>query len=120
LQAAIIVYRKLGYIESQVVPKPVFDDVKRRIMLNVTITEGPQFRMGNFIVRGVPEKDVAHLTERWALKTGAIYDASYLDDFIKNLVGAKLILPDLVRLLKPEFKLDRERLTVDVIIDFKV
>ncbi len=120
LQAAIIVYRKLGYIESQVVPKPVFDDVKRRIMLNVTITEGPQFRMGNFIVRGVPEKDVARLTERWALKTGAIYDASYLDEFIKKLVGAKLILPDLAPLLKPEFKLDRERLVIDVIIDFKV
>lgn len=120
LQAAIIVYRKLGHIESQIDPKPVFDDVKRRITLNVTITEGPQFRMGDFIVRGVPEKDVARLKERWALKTGAIYDASYLDDFIKKLVGAKLILPDLAPLLKPEFKLDRERLTVDVIIDFKV
>lgn len=120
LQAAIIVYRKLGHIESQIVPKPVFDDVKRRITLNVTITEGPQFRMGNFIVRGIPEKDVIRLNERWTLKTGAIYDASYLDDFIRKLVDDKLILPDLARLLKPEFKLDRQRLTVDVIIDFKV
>lgn len=120
LQAAIIVYRKLGYIESQIVPKPVFDDAKRRITLNVAITEGPQFRMGNFIVRGVPEKDVARLKERWALKTGAIYDASYLDDFIRKLVDDKLILPDLAPFLKPEFKLDRQGLTVDVIIDFKV
>ncbi|MGH9754493.1 MAG: POTRA domain-containing protein [Blastocatellia bacterium] len=120
LQAVIIVYRKLGHIESQIAPKPDFDDVKRRITLNVTITEGAQFRMGDFIVRGVPEKDVARLKERWTLKTGAIYDASYLDSFIKKLVDDKLILPDLARLLKPEFKLDRERLTVDVIIEFKV
>lgn len=120
LKAAVIVYRKLGRIESQIAPKPVFDDVNKRIALNVTITEGPQYRMGDFIVRGVLEKDVARLKERWALKTGDIYDASYLDDFIKKLVDDKLILPDLARLLKTEFKLDRQRLTVDVIIDFKV
>jgi hypothetical protein len=120
LKAAAIVYRKLGHVESQIATKPVFDDVNKKILLNVTITEGPQFRMGDFIVRGVLEKDVARLKERWGLKTGDIYDASYLDDFIKKLVDDKLMLPDLARLLKPEFKLDRQRLTVDVIIDFKV
>jgi len=120
LQAAVIVYRKLGYVESQIAPKPVFDDIKRRIALNVAITEGPQFRMGNFIVKGIPDDGVQLLKGRWALKSGAIYDATYIDDFIKKLVDDKLILPDLVRLLKPEFKLDRQKLTVDVIIDFKV
>src|SRR5262249_13377592 len=120
LQAAYIVYRKLGYVESQLTPKPIFDDVKRRITLDVAITEGPQFHMGNFIVKGVSEKDVLRLKERWALKPGDIYDDSYLGDFIKKLVDDKLILPDLAKLLKPEFKLDRQRLTVDVIIDFKV
>src|SRR5262245_3911925 len=120
LQAAVIVYRKLGYVELQIVPKPVFDDVKKQITLNVEINEGSQFRMGDFIVKGVPENGVQLLKGRWALKTGAVYDASYLDDFIKKLVDDKLILPDLARLIKPEFKLDRQRLTVDVIIDFKV
>ena len=120
LQAAVIVYRKLGYVELQIVPKPVFDDANRRITLNVAITEGSQFRMGDLIVRGVPENGVQLLKGRWALKTGAVYDASYLDDFIKKLVDDKLILPDLARVLKPEFKLDRQKLTVDVIIDFKV
>ncbi len=120
LQAAAIVYSKLGRIEAQIVPKPAFDDAKKRVTLNVTITEGPQFRMGNFIVKGVPEKDVARLKERWALKTGAVYDATYLDGFIRRLVDEKLILPDLARLLKPEFKVNREGLTIDVIINFKI
>jgi Surface antigen variable number repeat len=120
LQAAYIVYQKLGYAESQILPKPVFDDVNRRITLNVEVTEGPQFRMGNFIVKGLPEKDVLRLQERWTLKTGDIYDASYLGDFIKKLVVDKLILPDLAKLLKTEQKPDRQRLVVDVIIDFKV
>jgi outer membrane protein assembly factor BamA len=104
----------------QIVPNPVFDDVNKRFTLNVAITEGSQFRMGDFIVKGIPENSVQLLKGRWALKTGDVYDASYLDDFIKKLVDDKLIPPDLARLLKPEFKLDRQRLTVDVIVDFKV
>lgn len=120
LQAAFIVYQKLGRIESQIAPKPVFDDVNKRITLNVEITEGPQFRMGDFMVKGLPEKDVLRLKERWTLKTGDIYDASYLGDFIKKLVADKLILPELAGLLKTEQKPDRERLIVDVVIDFKI
>lgn len=120
LQAAYIVYGKLGYVTVQITPKPNFDDVNRRITLNVAIAEGPQFRMGNFIVKGVPEKDALRLNERWSLKTGEVYDASYLGDFIKKLVDDKLILPDLARILKPELKPDKQKLTVDVIIDFKV
>jgi hypothetical protein len=120
LQAAYIVYQKLGHIESQIVPKPVFDDVNKRITLNVAITEGAQFRTGEFIVKGLPEKDVLRLKERWALKAGDIYDATYLGDFIKKLVADKLILPELAKLLKIEQIPNRERLTIDVVIDFKV
>jgi len=120
LQAAYIVYQKLGYVESQIVLTPAFDDVNRRVALNVAITEGPQFRMGDFIVKGLPEKDVLRLKERWTLKAGDVYDASYLGDFIKKLVADKLIIPDLAKLLKTEQKPDREKLTVDVVIDFKV
>jgi hypothetical protein len=120
LQAAYIVYQKLGYVGSQIVLTPAFDEANRRVTLNVTITEGPQFRMGNFIVKGLPEKDVLRLKERWTLKAGDVYDASYLGDFIKKLVADKLILPDLAKLLKTEQNPDREKLTVDVVIDFKV
>jgi outer membrane protein assembly factor BamA len=120
LQAAYIVYQKRGYAESQILRKPVFDDVNRRITLNLEVTEGPQYRMGNFIVKGLPEKDVLRLQERWTLKAGDIYDATYLGDFIKKLVADKLILPDLAMLLKPEQKPDRQRLVIDVIIDFKL
>jgi outer membrane protein insertion porin family len=120
LQAAYIVYQKLGRVETQILPKPVFDDVNRRVTLNVEITEGPQFRMGNFIVKGLPEKDVLRLQERWTLKPGDIYDGTYLGDFIKKLVADKLILPDLAKLLKTEQKPDRQRMVIDVIIDFKV
>ena len=120
LQAAYIVYQKLGYVESQIVPTPAFDDVKKLITLNVAITEGPQFRMGDFIVKGLPEKDVLRLKERWALKAGDVYDGSYLGDFIKKLIADKLILPDLAKLLKTEQKPDKQRMVIDVIIDFKI
>ncbi|MGE0127464.1 MAG: POTRA domain-containing protein [Blastocatellales bacterium] len=120
LQAVYIVYGKLGYATVQIAPKPNFDDANKRITLNVAITEGPQYRMGNFIVKGIPEKDVLRLNERWGLKPGEVYDASYLGDFIQKLVDDKLILPDLAKILKPELKPDKQRLTVDVIIDFKI
>ncbi|MBO0858421.1 MAG: hypothetical protein J2P21_08155 [Chloracidobacterium sp.] len=120
LRAVFIAYQKLGYVESQILPKPVFDDANKKITLGVAITEGPQFRMGNFIIKGVPQKDVQRLKERWTLKTGDIYDGSYLGEFINKLVADKLIFPDLAKLLSTEQKPDRQRLIIDVIIDFKV
>ena len=118
LRAAYIVYQKMGYVESQIIPKPVFDDAGKRITLEVTITEGPQFRMGDFIVKGVAEKDVLRLKERWTLKTGDIYDGAYLGEFINKLVVDKLIFPEMAKLLRVEQKPDKQRLVIDVIIDF--
>jgi len=120
LQAALIVYRKLGYVDLQITPKPVFDDANRQITLNVAITEGSQFRMGELIVKGFQEQSVALLKQRWTLKTGAVYDATYIDDFMRKLIDDKLLPPEMARFLKPEFKLDRQKMTVDVILDFKV
>jgi outer membrane translocation and assembly module TamA len=120
LRAAYIVYQKLGRVEAQIVAKPVFDDANKRFALEVAITEGPQFRMGNFTVKGVAEKDALRLKERWMLKPGDIYDGAYLGEFINKLVADKLIFPDLVKLLKTEQKPDRQRLVIDVIIDFNV
>ena len=76
--------------------------------------------MGEFIVKGVPEKDAMRLKERWTLKTGDIYDASYLGEFINKLVEDKLILSEMAKLLKTEPKLDKQKMLVDVIIDFNV
>lgn len=120
LRAVYIAYQKLGYVESQILPKPVFDDANKKITLDVAITEGPQFRMGDFIIKGVPEKDLLRLKGRWTLKPGDIYDGSYLGEFINKLVADKLIYPDLAKLLTTEQKPDRQRLVIDVIIDFKV
>jgi hypothetical protein len=60
------------------------------------------------------------LKERWTLKTGDVYDGAYLGEFINKLVADKLIFPDLAKLLTTEQKPDRQRLVIDVIIDFKV
>src|SRR5262249_37984161 len=119
LQAAFIVYGKMGYADFQMVPAPVFDDAKKRVSLNVKITEGPQFRMGNFIIKGVTDDVVQSLKGRWALKTGDIYDAPYPGDYVKKLIDEKIILPELAKLLNTERKLDRQKMTVDVIIEFK-
>jgi hypothetical protein len=119
LQAAYIVYGKMGYADFQMVPNPVFDDAKKRVSLNVKITEGPQFRMGNFVVKGVTDNVVQSLTERWALKPGEIFDATYPGEYVKKLIDDKIILPELAKLLNTERKLDRQKMTVDVIIEFK-
>ncbi|HEU0184388.1 MAG TPA: POTRA domain-containing protein [Blastocatellia bacterium] len=120
LRAVYIAYQKLGYVESQIVPKPVFDDANKKITLDVAVTEGPQFHMGELTIKGVPQKDALRLKEKWTLKTGAIYDGAYLGEFINKLVADKLIFPDLAKLLTTEQKPDRQRLVIDVIIDFKV
>jgi outer membrane protein assembly factor BamA len=75
-------YGRKGYLEAKLDPKVVYDDAGHRVQYQVPIVEGPQYRMGEFSIGGSPE--ATSLKGKWKLKAGDVYDASYLQEFIKT------------------------------------
>ena len=57
------------------------DDATRRLVLDVTVEEGPQFRLGELTIAGMGDQDADALRKKWTLKAGDIYDDSFIQQF---------------------------------------
>lgn len=79
-------YGKIGHVQAQLSVSARGDKATRRAQLEVQVTEGPQFRMGTLQLVGLTDSDATNLTKRWKLKPGQIFDASYLDEFRRELL----------------------------------
>jgi outer membrane protein assembly factor BamA len=75
-------YGRKGYLEAKLDAKVVYDDAGHSVQYQVPIVEGPQYSMGEFSIGGSPE--ATSLKGKWKLKAGDVYDASYLQEFIKT------------------------------------
>lgn len=111
-------YGRKGYIFLSLKPRQEFADATRRVTYGLDIREGPQFRMGALAVTGLGAADAKRLKEKWALQTGDVYNASYIDEFLKkNLMS--VARPGTMQKIETSVKPDRQKLTVDVTLDFK-
>jgi outer membrane protein insertion porin family len=111
-------YGRKGYIFLSLKPRQQFADDTRRVTYGFDIKEGPQFRMGTFTVNGLSAADANRLKERWALRPGDVYNASYINEFLKkNLMS--ISRPDAIRNIETSVKPDRQKLTIDVTLNFK-
>lgn len=111
-------YGRKGYIFLGIKPRQQFADETRRVTYEFNVREGAQFRMGALAVNGLPAADGARLKEKWALRPGDIYDASYVNEFLKrNLMS--VARPGTLRNVETSVKPDRQKLTVDVTLNFK-
>jgi outer membrane protein assembly factor BamA len=77
-------YGTQGYIDANFEPNPIFDDTTQKVRFQVPVQEGQQYRMGTFNVTGLPPELVAKLQSKWRLKSGQVYDASYMLEFYKK------------------------------------
>jgi outer membrane protein assembly factor BamA len=77
-------YRHLGYMQQRSTMMPRLDDATRRLVLDVTVDEGPQFRLGELTITGMDDQDADALRKKWTLEAGAIYDDSYVQQFRKE------------------------------------
>jgi outer membrane protein assembly factor BamA len=121
------VYGKRGFLTARLVHEPVFDDANRRVTYRFSITEGPQYRMGALTITGVSEAEASRLKEKWKLREGDVYDASYLDEFMKKETKELLERAFREGRMRPGFKPpkiggsirpNRRTLIVDVVIKF--
>jgi outer membrane protein assembly factor BamA len=77
-------YGRQGYIEARLRPQAEFNDSSQRVTYKIAVNEGPQYRMGSLLFKGLTERDAKALRNAWRLKRGDIFDQGYLDDFFKE------------------------------------
>lgn len=118
-------YGRKGHLEARVRAEPVLDDAAGRVSYKLTIAEGPQYKMGKLIIKGLSGDDTKALEEAWKLKYGAVLDTGYIDTFL-NIDGRDALQKIfLARLGKEQPKIEHkfepklQTLTADVILEFK-
>ena len=116
-------FGKKGYISAALRPIREFDDATRRVTFRFKIIEGAQYRMGVLTIKGLPDETVTHLKSLWKLLPGIVYDASYLEDFIRTVIAKDESLAKARAGMQGETitseKQDRQSSTVNVTITFK-
>lgn len=112
-------YGRQGYVLQSGTYAPNLDDSTRRAVFQFRIEEGAQFRMGAVEFAGVSEGDARSLQRRWRLKSGEVYDASYLDEFSASEIAPLRQQTMPPRAVDVEGRLDPQQRLVNVRIVFK-
>jgi outer membrane protein assembly factor BamA len=116
-------YGQRGYLDMKLTAEPQFDDTAHQISYRASISEGPQYRMGDMIITGLSVEAEKRLRQAWQIAPGQIFDDGYYEIHVKILSKPnREIFGDLPvhynefgHLLRP----DTSRHTVDVLLDFK-
>ena len=112
-------YGRQGYVLQTSAYAPRLDDSTRRAVFQFRVEEGPQFRMGSVEFAGISEGDARNLLSRWHLKSGDVYDASYVDEFRAGEVVAFQRRTRPPRTADLGLRLDEPQHLVDVRFVFK-
>ncbi|HYX29484.1 MAG TPA: POTRA domain-containing protein [Pyrinomonadaceae bacterium] len=118
-------YANRGFLAPAIQAAPEFDDAASLVTYRFKIDEGPRYFMGNLVINGLTAAEADELKSKWTLGPNAVFDESYLDQFRQGP------LQEFMRTLMQrsrtsvrfhveiEQKPDRQKLTVDVLINFK-
>jgi outer membrane protein assembly factor BamA len=80
LDTLLKLYGKEGFLDFTSIPDTEFFS-NATVLLNITIDEGPQYRMGKLEV--FAKKEVAErLQAAWQLPEGAVFDLTYVDKYL--------------------------------------
>ena len=77
-------YGRKGHLMATYREQLQFDDAARRVTTRIEVSEGPQFRMGNLVVKGFSEGEERYLRETWRLNSGDVFDQGYMEEYLKN------------------------------------
>jgi outer membrane protein insertion porin family len=101
-------YGKRGYMALRLKSTPNFDDRSRSVTYRFAISEGPQYKMGNLTLKGIPGADTEKLSTQWKLQRSDVYDSTYPAQFLKLVQRSADV----------KTTLNRDNLNVDVEIKF--
>jgi len=78
-------YGTKGYLTASVTPQPSMDDSAATVAYNLQVTEGEVFHMGELQTDGLNDSAATKLEAQWQMKTGDVFDDSYLHRFFEVL-----------------------------------
>src|SRR4030095_11820986 len=70
IMAIVKAYCRKGYLDARVRPTPEFDDGAKKVTYKIEVSEGPQYRMGSLLFKGLAERDAKALRSSWTLRRG--------------------------------------------------
>jgi len=116
-------YARRGYTDVKMNPQPEFSDAQGTVSYRVTITEGPQYHMGQLVITGLSLDAERALRAAWRLVPGDVFDGAYVEDM---LVKLEKPTPDIFGRLPLHYSQVGHLLrpgetagTMDVLIDFQ-
>ncbi len=116
-------YGQRGRLDAKVTPTPSFDDAQGRVSYNVSIDEGPLYRMGDLIITGLSVDAESRVRLAWRLPSAQIFDSHYCDQFIDSLEKpSRAIFGDLpvhYNEVGRWVRKDPDKHIADVLLDFK-
>lgn len=112
-------YGRKGYLAIRVKESPEFDDAARTVAYRFEVREGAQYHMGALRVTGLADAVEEGVRSKWALKEGDVYDAGYVEAFIKQAVMEVTRATGKPVRVSVDAVPDAQRKMVDVTLAFK-
>ncbi len=113
-------YGERGYLDAKLDETPQFDDQAARIIYNVTVTEGLQYRMGNLVLSGLSIDGEKRIRAAWGIPVNAVFNEKLYEDFLdagikRAFAGTPVHYDKIGRFLQENPAIGR----VDVLLDFQ-
>ena len=71
-------------MEASIRPQANFDEAARKVIYRLDVKEGPQYRMGNLIIKGFSDNLGNYLRGKWEMIRNDVYDQGYAEEFFKT------------------------------------
>ena len=113
-------YGQAGFLDATLNPEPQFDDKAARVIYTVTITEGPQYHMGNLVLTGLSLEGERRIRKAFPIAQDAVFDKTRYESFVSSgLKSAFAGLPVHYEKIGRFLQEDQTGAKVDVMLDFQ-
>lgn len=106
---------RYGYLNAKASVTRRIDDEAKKVHLEVSVDEGPEYRFGRLMIRGLDIQTEPHIRKLWSMKPGAPFDSSYPDFFLEQVKGEL----DNLGKTRAELQRDERERFVDVTLHFE-
>jgi outer membrane protein assembly factor BamA len=113
LVAVKTAYLNQGYLDLRLDIKTDFEESSRTANYRIGVSEGQPFRMGEVVIANASEIEQKRIRGKWQMAQGAVFNFSYVRDFVKKLSEDKS-----GRTPRVNLRLDRAKQTADVMFTF--
>jgi outer membrane protein assembly factor BamA len=107
-------YGTHGHIMTSLRSSPVFTLSSPDLPFEITVAEGPEFRMGKLKITGLSDKTAQIIQGRWDLAPGAVFDNTYAAKLLSSEYAKITTAEGLRKQVIFKYTPDLKTLTVDV------